>query len=337
MKRIISMALCLILTLSLFVPITTFAASPIKDGKIYYIYSKLDSNKVIDVDNAGTENGVNIQLYGHNGTNAQKFKISWTNGNYYKIESVCSKKVLDVAGGSKNSGTNVQQYKWNKSNAQKWTFIDAGDGYYYIKSALGTYLDVKGGKTADGTNIWAYKGNKSDSQKWRIISADATYTTKTVTINANSLEDWAEQIKKTESSLTGGNFKSSKDFIYETDGSRRYTGKVIADREILSYKTIKAKLPIFRQGPKQKVQYRTVKVKIPQKIKYTIHKCDIKNNVDAAWVGAFMNGLVNQQLVFTQSCACGYSRQLVWDIPLPDPSDFKTPEIVTIRTESKVY
>lgn len=150
------------------VPTAMAASATISEGT-YYIYSKLDNSKVVDVSNGGTADRTNVQLYKYNGTNAQKFKIK-KNGNYYTISCVCSGKMLDVAGGSNASGTNVWQYTSNGSNAQKWEFIDAGNGYYYIRSALGTYLDVSGGRTANGTNIQAYKGNWTDSQKWKLVN-----------------------------------------------------------------------------------------------------------------------------------------------------------------------
>ena len=76
MKRLVSTILCLTLLSAMFIPITASATLPVKNGRTFYIYSKLDNNKVVDVDNAGKENGTNIQLYGQNGTNAQKFKIT---------------------------------------------------------------------------------------------------------------------------------------------------------------------------------------------------------------------------------------------------------------------
>lgn len=150
------------------VPTAMAASATISEGT-YYIYSKLDNNKVVDVSNGLKDDRTNVQLYQYNGTNAQKFKIK-KSGNYYTISCVCSGKMLDVAGGSDKSGTNVWQYKANGSKAQKWKFIDAGNGYYYIISALGTFLDVSGGGTADETNIWAYKGNGTDSQKWKLVN-----------------------------------------------------------------------------------------------------------------------------------------------------------------------
>ncbi|MDE7243290.1 MAG: RICIN domain-containing protein [Oscillospiraceae bacterium] len=124
-----------------------------------------------DVDNAGTRDGTNVQLYAANGTNAQTWRLVDLGNGYYAIQSKLSVacKCLDVAGGRAVSGTNVQLYSWNQSNAQQWKLVDAGGGYYYICSRLNPNLclDVSGGGSANGTNLQVYTRNNSDAQKWK--------------------------------------------------------------------------------------------------------------------------------------------------------------------------
>ena len=43
----------------------------------YMIKSALNTKKVLDIPGASTANGANVQLYTGNGTNAQKFNISY--------------------------------------------------------------------------------------------------------------------------------------------------------------------------------------------------------------------------------------------------------------------
>lgn len=118
-----------------------------------------------DVDNAGTKDGTNVQLYAANGTNAQTWRLVDLGNGYYAIQSKLSTtcKCLDVAGGRAVSGTNVQLYSWNQSNAQQWKLVDAGGGYYYICSRLNPNLclDVSNGSSANGANLQVYTRNNS--------------------------------------------------------------------------------------------------------------------------------------------------------------------------------
>ena len=132
----------------------------------YTIQTALKNTLVMDVANGSTAENANIQIYGSNGTVAQKFVITAVSDGYYKIASKKSGKVLDVANGSLVSGTNVRQHTWNGSNAQLWRFIDAGSGQYYIQSKLGTVLEVAGGKGTSKANVQAGTLQKTSAQKW---------------------------------------------------------------------------------------------------------------------------------------------------------------------------
>ena len=135
----------------------------------YVFYSKLGGDMVMDVDNASTKSGANVQLWKYNGSTAQQFEVK-KSGDWYIIKPVCSGLALDVQGGSKESGANVQQYTPNNTDSQKWQFYDAGNGYFYLRSKVGNKaLDVRGGKKINGTNIQVYNpGNNNDAQQWKL-------------------------------------------------------------------------------------------------------------------------------------------------------------------------
>lgn len=139
----------------------------IRDG-VYELQSALDNGKVLDIYAGSKENGANAQLWGSNGTNAQKFRVQYVGADYYKITALNSGKSLDVAAGSRRAGANLQQYSWNESAAQLWKFVDAGDGYYYLQSQLGTVIDVSGAGTRNGTNVQMYALNHTNAQKWKL-------------------------------------------------------------------------------------------------------------------------------------------------------------------------
>lgn len=148
------------------------AASMTIQPGTYTIQTALTANKVLDVSAASKASGANVQIYGANGTTAQRFQIVSAGNGYYTIQNVNSGKVLDVADAGQKAGANVQQWTSNGTAAQKWRFVDAGDGYYYIQSKCnGLYLDVASGSTADGANVQVYTGNQSRAQKFKLIQA----------------------------------------------------------------------------------------------------------------------------------------------------------------------
>ena len=140
---------------------------PVQAG-IYSIRSAMNTEKILDIWAASMSDGANVQLFTSNGTDAQKFKLSYAGKGFYEIISIKSGKVLDVYAASMSNGANVQQYTSNNSDAQLWKIVDVGNGYYYIRSKLGKMLDVYAASTADGSNVQLYTANGSAAQKWKI-------------------------------------------------------------------------------------------------------------------------------------------------------------------------
>ena len=138
----------------------------ISDG-MYIVRSKL--GKVLDVDCGYRFNGVNVQMWKSNGSNAQKFNISFVGGGYYKILASRSGKAVDVVHSSKKNGANVRQYSWNKSAAQLWkaSISDRG-GIVFTNKSSGKVLDIAGGSKANGANVQQYKANGSKAQTWTL-------------------------------------------------------------------------------------------------------------------------------------------------------------------------
>lgn len=145
-------------------------AATLKEG-VYTIKSALGINMVIDVDNAGTRNKTNVQLFSANGTNAQKWYVKPVGDGYYEITTMLDNNLsLDVYNAGKNIGTNVQIYTKNNTNAQRWYIKDAGGGYYNIISKCnGLYVDVYNAETRNKTNIQMWNGNGTNAQKFRFV------------------------------------------------------------------------------------------------------------------------------------------------------------------------
>ncbi len=156
---------------------------------------------------------------------------------------------------------------------------------------------------------------------------DVIYTTKIVSIDADSLDEWKEKVEYEERGLRGISTTA-----YHSDGSYQYHGTIITDREVLAYKEIEVDVPAV-QGIGLASEYKTVKLQIPSQIKYTLHKHKVENKMDATFWGSLMAGLVEQNLVWTQSCECGYKNQLTWEIPIDDFQQYSGEDLY-VKTET---
>lgn len=155
-------------------PVTPDApARTIADGE-YTIGCANSASAVLDISGASRRAGANVQLYGSNGTAAQRFRVSYdAQTGTYEIVSACSGLALDVHYADFSNGANVQQYTRNGSKAQRWLITPKGDGTYTIASAgnASLVLDAKWGGTSDGTNVQIYESNGSAAQRWKFTAA----------------------------------------------------------------------------------------------------------------------------------------------------------------------
>lgn len=137
----------------------------------YTINSKLDSNKVIDVNNGSKNNGTNIQLYSSNNSNAQIWYLKHTGNGYYGITSAMNPNTsLELANGYTTNGTNIQLYKSNNSDAQFWKLKDDGNGNISIVSKKANIcVTVANSSTANKTNIQANTCNNQNNQKFNLV------------------------------------------------------------------------------------------------------------------------------------------------------------------------
>ena len=91
-----------------------------------YKITNVATNKNLDVYNADTANGTNIQIWKDNNTAAQYFYIRYNNAGFGIIPKANTSAAIDIANGYTDNGTNIQEWNWNASNAQTFSV----DGYY---------------------------------------------------------------------------------------------------------------------------------------------------------------------------------------------------------------
>jgi hypothetical protein len=114
------------------------------------------AGKCLDVDNAGTADGTEIQLWTCNSSSAQR----WSRvGSTFRALGKC----LDVDNGGTTNGTRVQLWTCNGSAAQVWQPQSDGS---ILNPQSGKVLDVATARSADGTpiHIWEYVGGAN--QHW---------------------------------------------------------------------------------------------------------------------------------------------------------------------------
>ena len=163
-------------------------------------------------------------------------------------------------------------------------------------------------------------------------SKEINTKTEVLYFEADTLEEWVSEVNLKEKSL----IPLGRNVIINANGAEEYRGYMIVGKEILAYKRIAMEVPVGPSLGKQETK--TVYVNLPKTVKYTLHKHEVSNKITETAIGAFLAGLVNMQFVATQTCDCGYTSQISWNIP--DITELKGKKVTGnefyIRTEEKV-
>ncbi len=111
-----------------------------------------DADRMVDVDNAGMDNGANVLLWSGNGGRNQRVCLESDGEGYHIAWVLSSGKVLDVAGGSILHGTNVLQWEYKGTDNQKWALREADDGSFTLVNK-GTGLVLGAHTSALAANV----------------------------------------------------------------------------------------------------------------------------------------------------------------------------------------
>ena len=148
--------------------------SALDDGW-YTLRSALDTNKALDLNGGAYENGANVQLWGANDSDAQRWYVYGLGNGYYTLVSGASNKALTADGDAGRAGTNVDQQTGRGTSAQRWR-LQFTDGQATFVNESGKVLDVSGASTADGANVQIWDSNGTAAQRWLIRSCAASST-----------------------------------------------------------------------------------------------------------------------------------------------------------------
>lgn len=136
----------------------------------YYIYNK-HSGLVLEVANAGRDNGTNLIQNTLSQGEHQQWKVVPVEDGCYKIISVMHEKAIDVAELSTANGGNVHIWEYVGGDNQKWQIESAGGAYKTIVNKLsGLSLDGDDWSTTPGGNIIQWQlGDSQANQQWEFV------------------------------------------------------------------------------------------------------------------------------------------------------------------------
>ncbi|MFP2923864.1 ricin-type beta-trefoil lectin domain protein [Pyxidicoccus sp. 3LG] len=114
------------------------------------------NGKCLDVPNSNFSDGVRVQMWDCNGTNAQQWTID---GRKFRIGGKC----LDVAGASTANGTPIQIANCSTNPAQDFVVSAAGDLVSYLANKC---VDIEGFNPNSGAKLILYECTGASNQKW---------------------------------------------------------------------------------------------------------------------------------------------------------------------------
>ncbi|MBC2890755.1 RICIN domain-containing protein [Gordonibacter massiliensis (ex Traore et al. 2017)] len=149
------------------------SANTIEDG-YYTISSSLNPTFALDVEAASKLSGANLGLWGLNGVDWQKFRITNKGNGYVSLTSFESGKVLDVEGASTLPESNVLQWDFTGADNQLWIIEPLGENSYaFASKQTGMRMEVQEGAAFNGANICVNTARGSSAQGFSINRINA--------------------------------------------------------------------------------------------------------------------------------------------------------------------
>jgi hypothetical protein len=129
------------------------------------------SNLCLDVPGAQLVNGVRLQQWSCNGSNAQKFTFRPVAGttNIYNIINLNSNKCLAVGGASLKDGGAIVQTTCNSNTNQQFRLESASNSYYKLVAVHSNKcVEIAGASLAEGGRVVQRTCNTNNQQQWSI-------------------------------------------------------------------------------------------------------------------------------------------------------------------------
>ena len=155
--------------------LTTPIEKPIENG-VYSFDSVVGNGQRLDVDGGQiNRDGGNLQLWSRNGSDNQKFELTYNkDSGYYSIKNIAAKRNIDVTGFGVTGG-NLQVTGANNGCYQQWILVPVSNNQYYLASACTrNVFDTVGGGSQTGTNVDVWPVHGGANQRWLINSDTGT-------------------------------------------------------------------------------------------------------------------------------------------------------------------
>ncbi|MBE5958675.1 MAG: hypothetical protein E7254_07430 [Lachnospiraceae bacterium] len=145
--------------------------SSIKVEKAIYKIVSRHSGLCLDVSGGSSASGANVQQWTDNGTNAQKWMVSFNSSDStYVITSVINGKALDMDGWSRDNGGNLIMWDNNNTDNQRWYITGVDDGYtFLINKYSNKAMDVQDWSASAGGNVHQWDYQAQANQQWKFI------------------------------------------------------------------------------------------------------------------------------------------------------------------------
>lgn len=155
------------------------------DTGVVYTFQNVNSSMVMDIAGGEMADKTNVQQWGSNGYDCQKWTLkAFGSGNYYWIRSLQDDSYALKAEGSTN-GSNVDIAAYSsKDSAQLFRFTKNLDGSYSIISHASKdacVVEIVNASKDSGANVQQWESNGNDCQKWNIQTETTTVATTTAT------------------------------------------------------------------------------------------------------------------------------------------------------------
>lgn len=163
------------------------------DTSFVYTFENADSGLVMDIKDGLMQDNTNVQQWGSNNQNVQKWTLkAFGSGNYYYIRSLQdSNYVLKAEGSANGNNIDIVTYS-NKDSAMLFRFTKNLDGTFSIvthASKDACLVEVADASKNNGANVQQWQPTNNNCQKWNLntevtttkVTTTTTTTTKAVT------------------------------------------------------------------------------------------------------------------------------------------------------------
>ncbi len=144
------------------------------DTSFIYTFKNVNSGMVMDITDGKMSDNSNVQQWGSNGFDCQKWTLKpFGSGNYYYIRSVQDPNyVLKAEGSANGSNIDIVTYS-NKDSSMLFRFSKNPDGSYNIithASREAAYVEVASASKDSGGNIQQWTPTNSSCQNWTAVT-----------------------------------------------------------------------------------------------------------------------------------------------------------------------